>query len=178
MLGPGAVGAVGMPGLSIRAVSVRRRSPLWARWRRWPQPVCRPLVSSPSSARLGFLSGGGVSVPYLPLSVLLRNSFSLVGHSGGFVPPGHLLHSRGIDALRLLDSPSHSLTVPPWIFPPLLRPCGPPSCPTLLRTLRPGFTAVRQTFPLPIISPYGGLLLTPRLRPQRRPPRCRSFRPL
>ena len=58
----------------------------------------------------------GVSVPSLPLSVLPRDSLTLGGSSGGFVPTGKLVHSGGVDALRQLDSLSHSLLLPPGVF--------------------------------------------------------------
>ena len=56
---------------------------------------------------------GEVSVPSLPPSAPPRHSVSLGGHSGGFVPPWQLFHSRGINAPWKLNSPHHSLAPPP-----------------------------------------------------------------
>ena len=106
VLGTGAVGDGGMPEWGPCTVSDRRRL----------LPACTLLVSATGSARIGCLVGGGVSVPYLPPSVLPWHSISLGGHSRGFVPLGQLCHSGGVDDLPRLYSPVHSLAVPPGVF--------------------------------------------------------------
>ena len=63
-----------------------------------------------------FLGWWGGSAPSPPLSVLPRNSVSLGSPSGGFVPPGQLFHSGGVDAHWRLDSPSHFLAISPGVF--------------------------------------------------------------
>ena len=82
-----------------------------------PYPTLRHLLVDAAGSALNGCSGGrGVSVPSLPPPVLPRHYLSLGGHSGGFVPPGQLVYSRGVNALRQLDPPSHSLAVLPVVF--------------------------------------------------------------
>ena len=116
VFGPGAVGTVRMPVQGPLAVSVRRRAPLWDRRCRKPRPARHYLVAAAGSARLGCSGGGGVSIPSPPLYVLPWESFSLSEHPGCFSPKGKLFHYGGVNYLRRLDYPYHSLAVPPGGF--------------------------------------------------------------
>ena len=115
-LGSGAVGAGGMPCWVPCADVILRHAPLWARQRRRPMPAHPLIVAAAGYLCPGCSGGGGVLFPSLPLSVLPRFTLAHGCHSGGFVTPGQLYHSGGVDALWQLDSPTHSLVVPPSIF--------------------------------------------------------------
>ena len=113
---PCAVGAGGMPRRGLCAAFVRHHDPLWA-WRlRRSQPAHRTFVSAAAACRPGCSGGGGFFVSSPPPSVLPRSARSRGGHSGGFVPPGQLSHSRGVVDLWQLDSPAHYLAGPLWVF--------------------------------------------------------------
>ena len=113
MLWPGAIGADGMLDQDPRTSVVRHRAPLWVRRASVPGPPVRS--SSPLLALRALVARvvEGVSILSLPPSVFPRHSIILSDHSGGFVPPEQLCHSGGVDALRRLDSPLHSLSPPP-----------------------------------------------------------------
>ena len=165
IFGPGAVGAVGLLRQGPHSTVVcHRAARVW--WRRRPWIACHAAVAAVGPAVLARSGGGGFSVPSLPLSFLSRHSIARGVHSGGFIPPGQCFHSVGVDALRRLDSPSHSLAVPPrgvpplrrhfcylrlpplWrVCPPLCRPRGPPLLLPLHRSRLPGFPACRRTSP-------------------------------
>ena len=138
--------------------------------------------------------GGGVPSP--ALSVLLHYSLARSGHSGGFVPPGQLCHSRGVDALRQLEYSLHSPASPPCVFrhpgglaTPLLSPTlkgslatsesvHSPTCPPLLRTFRPVFPPACDPtpylWPRPMPPPPP---LPPCWRPRKWPSQCCYRRP-
>ena len=131
LLGPGAVSAAIMTFSAHLCVPISLslyRDPRCA-WR------CRRLVSAQNvlsmpgcGGPIGVPGGWGVSIYYLTLSFCPQHSVTLEGHSGGFVTPGQLFHSRSVDTLRRLDSPSHSLTNPPQGFLPLQIPPPPHMC--------------------------------------------------
>ena len=133
----------------------------------------RAMPSFLPSATLSLLAWvvGGGSIPSPAPSVLTRHSVSLGGHSGGFISPGQCVHSRGVDDLRRLESPSHSLGVPPGVFcysgglaassvaphfGGLARHSVCLALPPFASHFR-GF-AGRQPSPLPRLSPHGGLV--------------------
>ena len=134
MLGPG---AVRMPMHSYRVTSSHCR----------PWPACPHLVSAAVSAHFDLSGSAMVSVPYLPPSVLSWNSVSLWGHSGGLIPPEQLFHSGGVDAPWRLDSPSHSLEIPPWVSV-TLEASRPPSLPPTPEDFPSGFSCQPATLSL------------------------------
>ena len=113
--GTGVVGAVGLPRQGPQAVVVcRRAARVWCRRR--PQPARHAVISAVGPAVRDRSGGGWGSIPSPPPSVLPHIYIALSVHSGGFVPLGQCVHSRGVNALQRLDSPSHSLAVPPGVF--------------------------------------------------------------
>ena len=78
----------------------------------------RALPSLLLSALMSVLARvvGGFPSPPRPNPNPPRCSVALGVHFSNFVPPGQCVHSRGVDSLRRLDSPSHSLAVPPGVF--------------------------------------------------------------
>ena len=142
-----------------------------------PQPVPHPLVAAAGSVRLFFSGGGGFLSSSCPLPSSPIIPSPLVGTPEVLSPPGQLFHSGGVNALRQLDSPSHSLMVPSGVF------ChsgglAAPSLPPTSEDSPAGFSASRQNLPLPWFSPHGCLPLPPRPRAWRRPPRCCPCRTL
>ena len=81
-----------------------------------PEP--RGIASSPPVAPRALVARmvEGFMFPPCPPSVLPQNYFSFCGNLRGFIPLRQLFHSGGVDALRQLDSPSHSLAPPPRVF--------------------------------------------------------------
>ena len=153
----------------ICVVSVRRCTPLWARWRRRGLPACHLLVSADVFARLGF-SGGGVG--WVPSPPCPRPSSPGTPFPSGVTPevhspPQQLFHTGGLDAPRQLDPPYHSMGTPPPEFFTTPEALQPPLCPLLQRTLWPGFSEGSQPFPFSLVSPHGGLPLPPHLLPWR-----------
>ena len=129
--------------------------------------------------------------PLPPSPILSWSARGCCGPSRGFVPPGHLGHSRGVGALWRLNSPAHSVVLPlcvschsgglasPLLFPhlgdswatpeasrPLLSSRTPEVSPPLFSHLHP--------FPLFVLaSPHGSPALLPSRRTRRRISRCR-----
>ena len=113
MIKPGAVGAMGIPVNAYLVAFDLCRACCGSRRHR---PDRHFFANSAVIDRLGVSVGGGVSVSPPPSSIRPWHSISLGGHSGGFIPLGQLFHSRGVNYPWRLDSPSHSLAIPPGVF--------------------------------------------------------------
>ena len=115
----------------------------------------------------------------VPDFICLPKAPSLPGGSvQGFHPFGELFHSGSVGAPRQLDSPSHSLAVPPGVFCHY-RGLGAPLF------VSHSILVDRKPFHFTFFPPRGSLLLLLRLCPQRWRPRwhprwrpCQPMRPL
>ena len=133
------------------------------------QVAVLPLVSQVAEVFLPSLC------PRLPVPGTLSPS---EGHSGGFVPLGQFFHSGGVSSPRQLDSPSHSLAIPPGVsrYSGGLRP---PLSSSHSGGLADGvYLPDGDPLTFPFSRPMSAPPLLLRLRPWMLRPRWRLCRPL